>query len=113
MSDALKTKIVSKKLGAHVLGVVLNRGGLDRTDLTIQEVEVILEAKVLAVIPEDPEIRRSSAFGQPIVLRSPDSPAAVAIKKLAADMIGEQYIPPKPSKEPFMKRLVGGLFGKG
>ncbi len=113
MSDALKTKIVAKKLGAHVLGVVLNRGGHDKTDLTIQEVEVILEAKVLAVIPEDPEIRRSSAFGQPVVLRSPDSPAAIAIKKLAADMIGEKYIPPKPSREPFMKRLVGGLFGKG
>ena len=113
MSDALKTKIVAKKLGAHILGVVLNRGGHDKTDLTIQEVEVILEAKVLSVIPEDPEIRRSSAFGQPVVLRSPDSPAAIAIKKLAADMIGEKYIPPKPSREPFMKRLVGGLFGKG
>jgi septum site-determining protein MinD len=113
MSDALKTKIVAKKLGTHVLGAILNRGGYDRTDLTVQEVEVILETKVLAMIPEDPEIRRSSAFGEPVVVRTPDSPAAQAIKKLAADLIGERYIPPEPEKKPFMNKLLGGLFGRG
>jgi septum site-determining protein MinD len=113
MSDALKTKIVGRKLGAHILGVVLNRGGYDRTDLTTQEIEVILETKVIAVVPEDPEVRRSTAFGQPVVIRVPDSPAAVAIKKLAADLVGEEYIPPKRRGEGFVGRLVGGLLGRG
>lgn len=113
MSDALKTKVVGKKLGAHILGAVLNRGGYDRTDLTAQEIEVILETKVLGVIPEDPEVRRSAAFGQPVVLRNPNSPAATAIKKLAADLIGEKYMPPKVEKETFIKRFMSGLFGKG
>lgn len=112
MSDALKTKIVSKKLGTHVLGAILNRAGYDKTDLTVQEVEVILETKVLAIVPEDPEIRRSSAFGEPIVIRSPTAPAAIAINQLAADLIGEKYIPPSPPKKPFMNRLIGGLFGR-
>ncbi len=111
MSDALKTKIVASKLGSHILGTVLNRVGYDKTDLTVQEVEVILETKILATIPEDPEVRRSAAFGTPVIIRKPDSPAAVAIKKLAADLIGEKYIPPKPKKESFMKRLINGLFG--
>lgn len=110
MSDALKTKIVAKKLGSHVLGAVLNRAGYDETDLSVQEVEVILETKVLAIVPEDPEVRRCSAFGQPVVIRSPNSPAAIAIKKLAADLVGEEYVPPKIKKEGFLKKLVRGFF---
>jgi septum site-determining protein MinD len=76
----------------------------------VQEVETILECKVLAVVPEDPEARRAAAFGQPVVLKAPDSPAAVAIKKMAADLVGEEYTPLKPSKDDFKKRLGGGLF---
>ncbi|GCC10763.1 septum site-determining protein MinD [archaeon] len=111
MSDALKTKIVAAKLGSHVLGTVLNRVGYDKTDLTVQEVQLILETKILGIIPEDPEVRRSAAFGSPVIVRMPNSPAAIAVKKLAADLIGKKYIPPKPKKESFMKRLVNGIFG--
>ena len=111
MSDALKTRIVAKKLGCDILGAVLNRVGFDKSDLTLQEVEVILETRVLAAIPEDPEVRRSTAYGQPVILRRPESPASVAIKKLAADLIGEKYVPPTPKKGSFMKRLIRGLFG--
>ncbi|NOZ59493.1 MAG: P-loop NTPase [Euryarchaeota archaeon] len=111
MSDALKTKIVAKKLGTHVLGAVLNRATFDSSDLTVKEVEMILETKILAVVPEDPEVRRSAAFGQPFVIRAPNSQASQAIKKLAADLVGEEYIPPQP-KESFMKRLIKGLFGR-
>ncbi|MFQ5975565.1 MAG: cell division ATPase MinD [Candidatus Hydrothermarchaeales archaeon] len=108
MSDALKTKIVARKLGPHVLGAVLNKMGEKNTDLTIQEVETILECQVLGAIPEDPEARKAVAFGQPVVLRAPDSPSAIAFKKLAADLIGEEFTPPKTSK----KKFGGGLFGR-
>lgn len=96
MPGALKTKEVAKKLGTHVLGAVVNRAGHDESDLKVEEVEAILGLKVLGVVPEDPEIRRSVAAGQPVVLRSPDSPAALAIKKLAAELIGVKYTPPAP-----------------
>jgi len=111
MSDALKTKMVASKLGNHVLGTVLNRVAREKTDLTKDEVETILETSVLGIVPEDPEIRRSAAFGVPVVSRVPDSPAAIAIKKIASELVGEKYTPPKAKKEPFMKRLVNGLFG--
>ncbi|MBI5254114.1 MAG: P-loop NTPase [Euryarchaeota archaeon] len=93
---ALKTKEVAKKLGTHVLGVVVNRAGHDESDLKVEEIETILGLKVLGAVPEDPEVRRSVGAGQPIVLRSPDSPAALAIKKLAAELIGVKYTPPAP-----------------
>ncbi len=112
MSDALKTKIVARKLGTHVLGAVLNRATFDATDLTVKEVETILETRILAVIPEDPEVKRSSAFGVPVVIRSPNSPAAIAIKKLAADLIGVEYKAPEAKRPSFLKRLISGLFGR-
>ncbi len=112
MSDALKTKMVTSRLGGHVLGAVLNRVGYEKTDLTRQEVESILEINVVSVIPEDPEIRRSAAYGQPIVLRSPNSPASIAIKKLGADLIGERFTPPSLPQEGLVDRVVRGIFGR-
>lgn len=47
-----------------------------------------LEARVVAMIPDDPEVRKAAAFGKPVVLRSPDSPASKAIMKLAEDIAG-------------------------
>jgi septum site-determining protein MinD len=89
MSDVLKTKIVAKKLGASILGVVLNRALFDRSDLAVNEVETILETKVVSVIPEDPELKLSLSTGQPAILESPNSQAVKAIKKLALELVGE------------------------
>lgn len=118
MSDVLKTKIVAKKLGANILGVALNRALFDKGDLAVKEVESILETKVVAVIPEDIEVRRSLASGQPVVLRSPDSPAVIAIKRLAGELLGEEggeenEEHPTPLESPekgIIDKLKSGIF---
>lgn len=89
MSDVLKTKIVAKKLGASILGVVLNRTLFDSSDLTVNEVETILETKVVSVIPEDPEIKASLSAGLPVILQNPEARSAHVIRKLARDLVGE------------------------
>ena len=68
ISDVLKTKIIADKLNVKIIGVVANREQHDKTFLAIDEIETILEVPVIAVIPEDPEVSRSAAFGEPIVL---------------------------------------------
>jgi septum site-determining protein MinD len=120
MSDVLKTKIVARKLGANILGVVLNRALFDRSDLAVNEVETILETKVVSVIPEDTEIKMSLTTGQPAILRSPDSPAVRAIKKLAHELVGEgegeeeltegRIIPTQESDESLIEKLKGRIF---
>ena len=62
ISDALKTKIIANKLGVDIIGVVINRELHDKTFLTINEIETILEVPVIAVIPDDPEVSRAAAF---------------------------------------------------
>ncbi|MEE8402760.1 MAG: cell division ATPase MinD [Candidatus Hydrothermarchaeaceae archaeon] len=112
MSDALKTKIVAKKLGAHIPGIVLNRVSFARSDLTVQEVEGILDTNIIAVIPEDPEVRRSAALGEPIVIRNPNSPASAPIKKLAEDIACGEYTRSDGERTSIVDRLTTGLFRK-
>ena len=81
ISDVLKTKIIADKLNVKIIGVVANREQHDKTFLAIDEIETILEVPVIAVIPEDPEVSRSAAFGEPIVIKNPKSPASNAIMK--------------------------------
>jgi septum site-determining protein MinD len=112
ISDALKTKIIASKLGVEILGVIINREHHDKTFLTIDEIEAILEVPVIAVIPDDPEVSRAAAFGEPIIIKNPKSPTSNAIMQLAADMIGEEYQPIEPDKKNVIAKLVEGLLGK-
>ena len=112
ISDALKTKIIASKLGVNILGVVINREQHDKTFLSVEEIETILEVPVLAVVPNDPEVSRAAAFGEPVVIKNPKSPVTNAIMKLAADLIGEDYTPIEPDKKGVISKLVDGLMGR-
>lgn len=104
LSGTLKAKSLAEHFGARILGAVVNRVTDDRTELSGKEVSNVLGADVLAIIPEDPEIRRAAAFGQPVVVMYPDSPASQAIRKLAADLEdittvnGVEYVLSQPKK---------------
>ena len=88
LSDALKTKIISENLGVKPIGIVVTRASDKSVDLPINQIESVLDLRVLSVIPEDPEVRRSIALRKPLVFCEPDSPAAQAFMKLAADLLG-------------------------
>lgn len=105
MPGAYKTKQVARKLGVSILGVVINRATRDENELSVKEVEGILEEKILAEIPEDPEVKKALSAGAPLLLHNPDSPASLAIKKLAADLIGVKYELPKKG---LFGRFMGG-----
>ncbi len=97
ITDGLKTKIVAERLGTKVTGVVVNRITALGIEMAKNEIEAILETRVLALIPEDPEVRKSAAFGKPVVIRSPNSPAAKAITELAYALVGARK---KPAEKP-------------
>jgi septum site-determining protein MinD len=106
MPAAFKTIQVAKNLGTEVLGVVINRATMDENDLTPREVKNILEEKILGIIPEDITVKKSVASGTPHVLEAPESPASLAIKKLAADLIGVKYEIPRSRVKSFIDRVM-------
>ncbi|MFH1774495.1 MAG: cell division ATPase MinD [Methanobacteriota archaeon] len=92
ITDALKAIEVAKRNKVLVGGVVLNRVRNERYELSVSEIEPFLDARVIAVVPEDAGVREGIASGNPVVLNSPNSPAAIEFKKLAAHLVGEEYI---------------------
>jgi septum site-determining protein MinD len=109
ITDALKTKMVAERLNTLPLGAVLNRVTSEKTDLTKEEIETILEVPVLVTVPEDPEVKRASAYGIPLVLKNPDSPASISYYMLASKLAGVPYEPPKPESP--LSRVFKSLFG--
>jgi septum site-determining protein MinD len=111
LSDALKTKMVAERCGTKVLGTVLNRMTGSEFDLTAQNIAAVLDTPILAVVPEDSEVKKASAIGVPLVISSPTSRAAVAINRLAADLLGEEYIPPasQENRSSILQRILRGL----
>jgi septum site-determining protein MinD len=95
-------------LGRSVEGVILNRAELEKTEINRNKVSELLGVKVLEMIPEDANVRRSAAFKVPIVIRVPKSPASIAFCKLAALLAGEKY---KENGAKEKKGLIGRLAG--
>jgi len=113
MADALKTKALTEMLGRNVEGAVLNRATLEKTEINRNKVSELLGVKILEMIPEDPNVRLSAAFKTPIVVKSPNSPASIAYKRLAAQLAGEKFVETnlEKNKDGFVDRLVKSIFG--
>lgn len=115
MADALKTKVLTEMLGGGIGGAILNRAGMERTEINRQKVADLLGMEVIEMVPEDSNVRRSAAFKTPIVIKTPNSPAAVAFKRLAARVSGNDFIEPaegeEENEEGFVGRLARVLFG--
>jgi len=91
VTDTLKTVKLIDEHGINVLGVVINKDANDKYKLSPQNIEAILEKPILGIIPDDPAVRRSIHYKHPVTYSHPDSPSAVAFKKVAAKLIGEKY----------------------
>lgn len=84
LGDTDKTRELVERLGGTVAGLVLTRvpEGADVDDTPADRVD----ADVLELVPDDPEVDEAIAAGEPIVRYAPDSPAAAAYRRLAANL---------------------------
>jgi len=87
LSNALRTKIVAERFGVKPTGVIVTQATGKRVDIPGDEIASTLELPVLATIPEDPEVRRSVASGEPVVTYRSRSPAAREFKRLALALV--------------------------
>lgn len=116
LADALKVQIFADKNNVKINGFVLNMVLNDKNEIKPKELETILKLKDLAVLPEDMEVRRASSLQKPVVLTAPSCSFSRALKKLAAQIAGEetQVVPEK--KPGLFHGIIGffkKLFGRG
>lgn len=106
VTDALKTIKVSEQFGTKVLGVVLNRYRGLKHELKIEEIEDMLDTRILTIVPEDIAVPRSIAEKIPVVKHRPTSKSARAFNRLAADIAGTEFIEKQGS---LIERLFGWM----
>ena len=108
ITDALKAVKVADEIGKDVLGVVLTKSAECERDVSVSNIETLLEKPVISVIPFDSSMREALVMKDAVVFTHPKSPAAVAYKKLAAMLIGREY--KEPEKEKARKGLLSRIF---
>jgi septum site-determining protein MinD len=108
VTDALKTIHLIEDQGGFIAGVIITKFRGDNFDMSIDNVKTLLSKPILGVIPFDDAIRKSIAVKHPVNFSHPNSPSALAYKKLAADIIGHSYAEPEKAntKKSFLERIM-------
>jgi septum site-determining protein MinD len=91
VASSLKTIKLAQRHGKEITGVIVTRAG-HHTDMSIKEIESMLHEQVIGIIPEDSLMHNSLKLSQPLVEVSPNSPASIAYKQLAAALTGMNYV---------------------
>lgn len=96
IADAMKLISAIEKTESRPIGIIVNkyRKG-DAEQITIKEIEFACNLPVIGVISEDEHIRKSIFRRVPNVFLNPNSQSSIAFKKIAAELTGLKYNPPK------------------
>lgn len=84
LSNAFKTKLIAERLNVRPIGIVVTRATGRSVDIPPDKIKSTMELPILAMIPEDMNLRRAVALGEPVVTHSSKSPSAKEFKRLAA-----------------------------
>lgn len=111
LTDTLKTKLLAERMGIDILGVVLNRDKFDDEFLTPDEVEAIMDAPILSIIPENKELIDFFAHGTPVLIAEPENEVSVTFMDLAAYLVDKEYTMPEIPRKSFVSRFIDSLLG--
>jgi len=96
VTDALKTIKIAEEKEKTVIGAVLNKIKDDNLEMSIKDVESMLDTPVIAAIEEEDDVRKAQRKKNPVVYLKPKSPVSLDFKHLASKIIGEE---PETQKE--------------
>ena len=91
VADALKTIKIAEELNKKILGVVLTQTNDRNLELSIKNVEALLEKPVISVIPKDKSVKEALIRKESVIHTHPKSNAAISYKKLAALLLNRDY----------------------
>lgn len=105
MTDGLKVQEMARILDVNVLGIVLNRYDMKNPFFSRSQVEAHFGTPVIAMLPDEPEVRRKDRV--PSVLASPSSRMSAEVYHVAQRISGER---PPAENTSFVARLMLALF---
>ncbi len=103
VADGMKLAIFAeRKLSLDITGIVVNMYKGIKQEMKEREITKLIQFPILAVIPEDPLLRKSSIEGVPVTVKYADAPSSLVISSLASKLTGV-------SKNVRIERRVGIL----
>jgi len=94
VTDALKTVKLAESLNKSIRGVIITRVKGTKYEMSISNVQEMLDLPVLGVIPEDASVQASLRSKDALIHSYPYSKAAKAYKKIAARIANVEYEEP-------------------
>jgi len=89
VADAMKLAMFAeRRLSMDMTGVVVNMYKGIKQEMKEREITKLIQLPLLATIPEDPLLRKSSIEGVPVVIKYPDAPSSLVIMSLASKLTG-------------------------
>ena len=104
VTDALKAAKLSEQLGKNIRGVIVTRVRNNKNEMPIENIEEMLELPVIGIIPEDRRFQQSLVMKDALVHTFPRSKAAIAYKRIAAKLAGNNHFNEKAT---FFDKLFG------
>ena len=99
VADALKTIKMAEELNKKILGVVLTRTKDKDVEMSMSNIEALLEKSIIGIIPEDKAMKEALIRKESVIFTSPKSSAAINYKKLAAYLLKRNYEEEQDSEE--------------
>lgn len=110
LADALKVKSFAEINNIKIIGIVTNFVTRDKSEIKKQDLETLMNSKVLAELPYDIEVKRAAGEQKPVILKSPDSAFSHALLNLTAFLSGVQSVKPQVKiKKGFLQNLIYAL----
>ena len=109
VTDALKTIHICEKSKTKVIGVVVTKFNNDNLELSLKNIETILEKPIIGVIPLDATVKKSLYLKNPVNYTHPNAKSSIAYKKLAAKLIGDKYVESVEEDESLYKYVMRRL----
>lgn len=104
VTDALKTSKLIEQLGKNVRGVIVTRAKGTKSEMSIENIQEMLELPILGVIPEEKRVQSSLAAKSILVHMYPKCKASREYRRIAANLVGMSY----KGSDGFFARLLGG-----
>lgn len=109
VTDALKTIKLAEEINKPVKGVIITRYKGDRWDMSISNIQDMLEVPLLGIIPEDDSIKESQVMKNSVIYTRPRSSAALMYIDCSRRLLGEDIKVKLPVKLGIFGRLFGGF----
>ena len=95
LSNTIRAVKLARNRGVPIVGLILNKVYNKNFELSIEEIENLIEVPVMAVIPHDVNVLKALSEFTPYTSFKPRADGSEEYRKLAGLLIGEKYNAPR------------------